>query len=253
MLGKDISSVREAIRTGEAGLATQASSLQFCTPTTTGGINEISLAPPRPRARACPGPPTQLSICISDALADSSPEVLTVVPGVLPCLVLPEHGPCLVDGIITLDDASFTTKIAVHSGANAVAPYGCLALLDTGSPQTVIRRDVLDRMLSVGAASVSCEPNCAPRSWGGFAKSVPLQSSTSIRLRVRFFRADEPTCSLAVWTCVVPSMRCCWAATAGCILITVPIALCPLGRRTIGFLASSSCLTTPRQACGVTP
>ena len=83
-------------------------------------------------------------------------------------------GPCLVGGIITLENASFTTKIAVHSGANALAPYGCVALLDTGSPHTFIRRDVLDRMLSVGAASVACEGNCAPRSWGGFGESVPL-------------------------------------------------------------------------------
>ena len=30
-------------------------------------------------------------------------------------------------------------------------------------------------------------------------------------------------------------MRCCWAATVGCVLITVPIALCPHGRRTIRF------------------
>ena len=55
---------------------------------------------------------------------------MAVTPGVDPSLVLPEHGPCLVGSIITLDDASFTTKIAVHSGANALAPYGCVALLD---------------------------------------------------------------------------------------------------------------------------
>ena len=59
-------------------------------------------------------------------------------------------------------------------------------------------------MLSVGAAPVACEQICAPRSWGGFGKSAPLQTSTSIRLSVQFFRADEPTCSLAVWTYVVP-------------------------------------------------
>ena len=122
-------------RTGEAGLVTLASSQQFCTPTTTGGIPEISPAPPRPRALAgaCPGPPAEFSTCFSDALVDSSPEVLVVTPGVVSSLALPEHGPCLVDGIITLDDASFTTKIAVHSGANAVTPHGCVALLDTGS------------------------------------------------------------------------------------------------------------------------
>ena len=199
-LGKALSSVGDAVRTSEAGLATQTSSQQFCTPTTTGGIHEISPAPPRPRAlaRACPGPPTEFSTCFSDAPADSSPEVLAVTPEVVPSLALPEHGPCLVDGIITLDYASFTTKIAVHGGANAVAPYDCVALLDTGSPQTFIRPDVLNRMLSAGAASVACERNCAPRSWGGFGESAPLQTSTIIRLSVQLFRPDEPTCSLAV-------------------------------------------------------
>ena len=163
----------------------------------TGGINEISPAPPRPRAlaRPCPGPPTEFSTCFSDAPADSSPEVLAVTPRVDPSPALPEHGHCLLGRIITLVDASLTTKIAIHSGANALAPYGCVALLDTGSPQSFVRRDVLDRMLSVGAASVACEPKCAPRSWGRFGEPVPLQTSTSIRLSVYFFRGDEPTCS----------------------------------------------------------
>ena len=113
MFGKALSSVRDAIRTGEAWLATQASSQQFCTPTTTGGIHEIFLAPPRPRdlARACPGAPTESSTCCSDTPADSSPEVLAVTPGIVSSLVLPGHGPCLVDGIITLDDSSFATRL----------------------------------------------------------------------------------------------------------------------------------------------
>ena len=79
-----------------------------------------------------------------------------------------------------------------------------MALLDNGSPQTFIRRDVLDRMLLVGAASAACEPPCSPRSWGGFCEFTPLWTSTSIRLSVQFFRDNEPTCSLAVWACVVP-------------------------------------------------
>ena len=111
----------------------------------------------RALARACPGPFSEFSACFSDAPADSSPEVLAVTPGVDPSLLLPEHGPCLVGGVITRDDASFTTKITIHSGANALAPYGCVALLDSGFPQTLIRRDVFDSMLSVGAASVACE------------------------------------------------------------------------------------------------
>ena len=61
------------------------------------------------------------------------------------------HGLCLVGGIITLDDAFFTTEIVVYSGANALTPFGCVAFLDTASPQTFIRRDGLDSMLSVGA------------------------------------------------------------------------------------------------------
>ena len=41
-----------------------------------------------------------------------------------PSLALPQHAPYLVGGIITLDEHSFTTKIAVHRGANDLAPYG---------------------------------------------------------------------------------------------------------------------------------
>ena len=63
-------------------------------------------------ARACPGLPSELSTCSSDAPADNSPEVLAVAPGVDPSLVLSEHGPCFVVGTITLNDAFFTTKIA---------------------------------------------------------------------------------------------------------------------------------------------
>ena len=49
------------------------------------------------------------------------------------------------------------------------------------------------------------ERKCAPRFWGGSGESAPLQTSTSIRLSVQFFPADEPTCSLVVWACVVPA------------------------------------------------
>ena len=105
---------------------------------------------------------------------------------------------------VTLDDVSFTIKIAIHSGGNAIAPYKCVALLDTGSPQNFIQRDVLDRMLLVGAASTVCERPCNTRSWGGFGGSAPLRISTSIRLSGQFFRDNGPTCSLTVWACVFP-------------------------------------------------
>ena len=130
-----------------------------------------------------------------------------------------------------------------------------MALLDNGSPQTFIRPNVLDRMLSVGAASVACERKCAPRSWGGFGESTPLQTSTSVRLRVQFFRADEPTCSLAVWDCVIPPSVMQHAVLRGRDSwmrlnnrsYRSPLPL-PSDHR---ILASSSCLTKPRQACGL--
>ena len=74
-----------------------------------------------------------------------------------------------------LDNAAFTTKIAIHSGAGVLASYGCVALLDTGAPLPFIRRDVLDRMLSVGAASTACEQKCAPRSSGGGWRIGPFE------------------------------------------------------------------------------
>ena len=132
---KTHSAVRDTIRTREAGLASSSSN-QFCTATSPDGINEISLAPPHPMAlaRPCPGPPSKFSTCFSYTRADNSPEVLTVALVVDPSRALSAYGPCLVGSIITLDDASFTAKIAIHSGANALAPFGCVALLDIGFP-----------------------------------------------------------------------------------------------------------------------
>ena len=48
-----------------------------------------------------------------------------------------EHGPCLVGGTVTPDDVSCTTEIAIHSGGDAIAPYRCTALVDTGFPQNL--------------------------------------------------------------------------------------------------------------------
>ena len=113
-------------------------------------------------ARACPGPPSEFSTCFSTApAAYHSPEVLAVAPGVDSSLARSEHSPCLVGDIITLDDASFTTEIAVHRGANALAPFGYVPLLDTGSLQTFTGRGALDITLSVGGASPACERKCA--------------------------------------------------------------------------------------------
>ena len=57
----------------------------------------------------------------SDAPADYRREVLAIASGVGPGLALSEHGPCVVGGTATLDDVSFTTKIAIYSGGDAIA------------------------------------------------------------------------------------------------------------------------------------
>ena len=59
--------------------------------------------------------------------------------------LLAEQGPCLVAGVVMMDDFSFTTKIKIHSGPVAVQ-LGCVTLLDTGSPQTFINTHALKSM-----------------------------------------------------------------------------------------------------------
>ena len=59
-------------------------------------------------------------------------------------------------------------------------------------------------MVRSGAASTICETQTPPRSWGGFGKSPPLQTSATVRLSVQFLHEDEPTASLAVWAYIVP-------------------------------------------------
>ena len=93
-----------------------------------------------------------------------------------------------------MDDSSFTTKVKIHSGPAAVQ-LGCVALLDTGSPQTFINTHAAEIMKRVGAASAICERHTPPRSWG---KSPPLQTSVAERLSVKFFRDDQPTASFTV-------------------------------------------------------
>ena len=61
------------------------------------------------------------------------PWILGMASGVGPGLARSEHGPCFVRGTVTLDDVSFTTNIAIHSGGDAIAPYRCVTLVDTGS------------------------------------------------------------------------------------------------------------------------
>ena len=72
----------------------------------------------------------------------------------------------------------------------------------------VIVRQILDEMFWIACSQLVRHPSRASKNaslvFGGFGESAPLQTSTSVRLSNQFFRENEPTCSPAVWACVVP-------------------------------------------------
>ena len=86
-------------------------------------------------------PLKRFGTCFSVSPASNSPEILAVAPGIGPFLTRSEHGSCFGGYTITLDDAYLTIEIAVHGGADALAPLDCVALLDSGSPHTRTRRE----------------------------------------------------------------------------------------------------------------
>ena len=110
----------------------------------------------------------------------------------------------MVPGIVSMDHSTFTTKIKIHSGLTS-AQFGCVALLDTGSPQSFITRNAWEHMVRSGMATTVCETHTPPRSWGGFGESPPLQTTTAFCLSLQFLHNDQPTASLAVWMYIVPS------------------------------------------------
>ena len=115
LLGEALSSVREAIRNNETGSAYWASPSRLRTRTS----NARNLVP------AATGPLTAASdhkaslwrfrpISRARWLIESRGG-LDVASGVGPDLALSEHGLCFVEGTVTLDDVSFTMKIAYIS------------------------------------------------------------------------------------------------------------------------------------------
>ena len=150
------------------GLALPSSS-QFCNPTLSEGVHEINPAPLtrlRVSTHDCPSPPSEVSTHFSDPPADHSPDVVTVASCAAP----------------TLADTPSRRRLFYHqshrarSGATASTIFGCVALLDTDSPQTFIRRNILEQMLSGGTATINCEQDSAPLvPGGGLANPFPYE------------------------------------------------------------------------------
>ena len=168
------------------------------------GSHEISATTPRPPVTSSLDQllphvlPVATSACILVSVI-----ALGVDPFHTPLLSIAEHGPGLTNGVATVDDASFTTRIKVHSGPSASHRYRLVALLDTGSPQIFISAEVWACMKASNAASTICEQHAPPRSRGDLGKSAPLLTSTSVRPNIQFLHGNTPSAELVVWACIV--------------------------------------------------
>ena len=56
---------------------------------------------------------------------------------------LHEYGPELTGGKALVDHSSFTTTVSIHGGRKATKMYKYVALLDSGSPSSLLRKQQL--------------------------------------------------------------------------------------------------------------
>ena len=141
--------------------------------------------------------------------------------------LIPEQGPDLISGVVTMDDATFTTLLSLHNGVSTTSRFNCRALLDTGSPQSFIHQGARDEVVATGAADASCVRSTTPRTWSGFGSRQLLSTHRQAQMTVQFNHKVTPSASLAVRMYIVPNetMRypSCSAAIVGCASIHAPI------------------------------
>lgn len=109
---------------------------------------------------------------------------------------LPEHGPCLVDGITTVD-ASQTTQVRIDSSF-ATAGHTCGALLDTSSRTAFINSNDLDTVMNSGTATGSRVVTASNLSWAGFGKSQWHKTPKTTCISMHLYHDTVPAASLAV-------------------------------------------------------
>ena len=141
---------------------------------------------------------------------DHASEVLLAQEQRIDAPLIPEQGLDLIGGVVTMDDATFTTLLSLHSGVSATSRSNCRALLDTGSPQSFIHQGAFDQMVALGAADASCVRSTTPRKWSGFESRQLLSTNRQARMTVQFHHNGTTSASLAVWMYIVPNetMRC---------------------------------------------
>ena len=75
---------------------------------------------------------------------DHASEVLLAQEQRIDAPLIPEQGPDLIGAVVTMDDATFTTLLSLHSGVSTTSRFNCRALLDTGSPPSFIHQGAFD-------------------------------------------------------------------------------------------------------------
>ena len=141
---------------------------------------------------------------------DHAPEVLLAQEPRINAPLIPEQGPDLISGVVTMDDATFTTLLSLHSGVSMTSRLTFRALLNTGSPQSFIHQGAFDNMVATGADDASCVRSTTPRTWSGFGSRQLLSTHRQARVAIQFNHNGLPSASLAVWMCIEPNetMRC---------------------------------------------
>ena len=130
---------------------------------------------------------------------DHAPEVLLTQEQRIDARLIPEQGPDLISGVVTMDDATVSTLLSLHSEVSTTSRFNCRALLDTGSPQSFIHQGAFDQMVATGAADASCVRSTTPRTCSGFESRQLLRTHRQARMTVQFNHNGTPPASLAGW------------------------------------------------------
>lgn len=131
-----------------------------------------------------------------------------------------------MDGVITMDNTSFTTRVNLHCGSTATTLSPCINMLNRAFLSTFISKATWKKPIQHGSALTSYERYAELRLWGGIGEPVPLQTLAYVRLSVQFFHGDEPTASLAIWAHFVPD--------------GVPCTIPPCSEKTHGYVTTGA-------------
>ena len=101
--------------------------------------------------------------------------------------LISEQGPDLTSGVVTMDDVTFETLLSLTSGASATSRFCYRALLDTGSPQSSILRQIDNTHIV------------------GFGFQYLLRTNRQARMTIQFYHDGTSSASLAVLIYIVPN------------------------------------------------